>query len=61
MNGLVASDYTVVMLQSEPFCYDALDRYIETLQIIQEKGNPSLHTELKISAAQQGRKMVEVI
>jgi chromosome partitioning protein len=43
LNGLVASDYAVVMLQSEPFCFDALDRYLETLQIIQDKANPNLN------------------
>jgi chromosome partitioning protein len=42
LNGLVASDYAVVMLQSEPFCFDALDRYLETLQLVQEKANPNL-------------------
>jgi chromosome partitioning protein len=42
LNGLVASDYAVVMLQSEPFCFDALDRYLETLQLVQEKANSNL-------------------
>lgn len=42
INGLTASDYAVVMLQSEPFCYDALDRYLETLILIQQKTNPNL-------------------
>lgn len=42
INGLTASDYAVVMLQSEPFCYDALDRYLETLQIVQQQTNQSL-------------------
>jgi len=42
INGLTASDYAVVILQSEPFCYDALDRYLETLQIVQRNTNPSL-------------------
>jgi chromosome partitioning protein len=32
----------VVMLQSEPFCYDALDRYLETLTLIQQKTNPGI-------------------
>lgn len=31
INGLTAADYAVVMLQSEKFCYDALDRYLEFL------------------------------
>lgn len=42
LNGLVASDYAVVILQSEPFALDALDRYLETLQITQQKQNPDL-------------------
>lgn len=42
INGLVASDYAVVMLQSEPFCYDALDRYLEFLQGVQDNVNPDL-------------------
>ncbi|MFD1678268.1 ParA family protein [Alicyclobacillus fodiniaquatilis] len=42
INGLAASDYAVVMLQSEPFAYDALDRYLETLQIVQKMANPNL-------------------
>lgn len=42
INGLTASDYAVVMLQSEPFCYDAMDRYLETLQHVQEITNPDL-------------------
>lgn len=41
INGLSASDYAVVMLQSEPFCYDALDRYLELLGHVQTR-NPDL-------------------
>lgn len=37
INGLSASDYAVVMLQSEPFCYDALDRYLELLGHVQTR------------------------
>jgi chromosome partitioning protein len=36
INGLVASDYAIVMLQCEPMCYDALDRYIATMIHIKE-------------------------
>jgi chromosome partitioning protein len=36
VNGLVASDYAIAMLQSEPMCYDALDRYIATILHIKE-------------------------
>jgi chromosome partitioning protein len=42
INGLGASDFAVVLLQSEPFCYDALDRYLETLQEVQKEINPNL-------------------
>ncbi|MFD1179707.1 ParA family protein [Paenibacillus puldeungensis] len=42
INALTASDYAVVLLQSEPFCYDALDRYLETLQLVKDKTNPNL-------------------
>jgi len=42
VNGLCASDYAVAMLQSEPFSYDALDRYISTLSLIQQKKNSKL-------------------
>ncbi|WP_258111611.1 ParA family protein [Alicyclobacillus sp. SP_1] len=42
INGLTASDYAVVVMQSEPFAYDALDRYLETLQHVQRLTNPDL-------------------
>lgn len=42
INGLTASDYAVVMLQSEPFSYDAMDRYLELLGHVQERSNPDL-------------------
>lgn len=42
INGLTASDFAVVLLQSEPFALDALDRYLETLKIIQDNTNPDL-------------------
>jgi ATPases involved in chromosome partitioning len=32
INGMGASDYAVVILQSEPFCKSALERYLETLE-----------------------------
>ena len=40
LNGMVASDYCVVMAQSEPFAYDALSRYLETLEHVQDRVNP---------------------
>ncbi|NDI36612.1 ParA family protein [Chengkuizengella sediminis] len=42
INALSAADYAVVLLQSEPFCFDALDRYLEFLESIQNKTNPKL-------------------
>nr|WP_304220586.1 ParA family protein [Fredinandcohnia onubensis] len=42
INGLTASDFAVAMLQSEPFCLDALDRYIETLHHVQKNTNQNL-------------------
>lgn len=42
INGLTASDYAVVILQTEPFCYSALERYLELLQVIKNKTNDKL-------------------
>lgn len=42
VNGLVASDYAIAMLQSEPLCYDALERYIATMLHIKEVKQLSL-------------------
>lgn len=42
INGLAASDYAVVLLQSEPFALDALDRYLETLKLVHQNINPNL-------------------
>lgn len=41
-NGLAASDEAVVMLQCEPFCYNALDRYIEFVLAVKQELNPEL-------------------
>lgn len=41
INGMAASDYAVVMFQCEPFCYDALDRYLETLESVIERISPT--------------------
>ncbi|GMA65967.1 ParA family protein [Alicyclobacillus fastidiosus] len=41
LNGMAASDYCVVMAQSEPFAYDALQRYLETLEHVQSRVNPN--------------------
>jgi chromosome partitioning protein len=42
INALTASDYCVVMLQSEPFCYDALERFLEFLQGVKDNTNPDI-------------------
>lgn len=42
LNGVCASDYCVIVMQSEPFAYDALDRYMELIQAAQQKVNPNL-------------------
>jgi chromosome partitioning protein len=40
VNGMVASDCAIAVLQSEPFCKSALDRYLDTLEHSMEKVNP---------------------
>lgn len=40
--GLTASDYTVTLLQTEPFAYYAIEDYLETCQLVQKKYNPNL-------------------
>lgn len=40
--GLVASDYAVVVLQTEPLSYEALEKYLETMELVQEESNPDL-------------------
>ena len=42
LNGITASDYTVVILQSEPLCYETLDRYLDFLSGAQDNTNPNL-------------------
>lgn len=42
MNALVASDHTVALLQSEPFCLDALDRYLDVVYNVVPLANPEL-------------------
>ena len=37
VNGIVASNYVLAIMQSEPFSFDALRRYIETIEFIKEK------------------------
>lgn len=40
INGMAASDYALVIMQSEPFCKSALERYLETLESSIEVLNP---------------------
>ncbi|GGE28817.1 chromosome partitioning protein ParA [Marinithermofilum abyssi] len=42
INGLCASDGTIALLQPEPFCYDALQRYEETVDLLKSQVNPNL-------------------
>lgn len=37
VNGIVASNYAVAVMQPEMFCYDALKRYIDTLNFIKRE------------------------
>ncbi|PHF04983.1 ParA family protein [Bacillus sp. AC79A.1] len=55
VNGLTASDYAVVILQSEPFCYDALDRYLEFLTGVQANTNPDLQLSGILCSMLDGR------
>lgn len=41
-NGLVASDYGLVVLQSDPLCYEALERYLTLMQAMKDSYNPNL-------------------
>ncbi|WDL99798.1 ParA family protein [Alicyclobacillus sp. ALC3] len=42
INGIAAADYNIVMLQAEPFCYNALANYLEILIAAQERINPAM-------------------
>lgn len=37
VNGLAASDYAVVVLQTEPLCWRALDRYMELIETVNKE------------------------
>lgn len=41
LNGLAASDFCVAMVQAEPFSYDALERYLITIEHVREMVNPA--------------------
>ncbi|MCL6634000.1 MAG: ParA family protein [Alicyclobacillus herbarius] len=43
INGITAADHNIIVLQAEPFCYNALENYLEILVAAQEKVNPNMH------------------
>jgi len=59
INALTASDYVVTLLQSEPFCVDALDRFLELLGLIQGKTNPNLRLAGILTSLFDSRTSVE--
>lgn len=61
LNGLAASDYAVVILQSEPFALDALDRYLETLKAAQQEVNPSLRLAGILTAMMDSRTTIDSV
>jgi ATPases involved in chromosome partitioning len=52
-NALVASDYVVVILQTEPFCWDALPRFMESIELVRTDNvvdnMPAIHPDLKVA------------
>ncbi|TCW41603.1 chromosome partitioning protein [Laceyella sacchari] len=42
LNGLAASDFALAIFQPEPFCFDGLLRYEETIELVQEEVNPNM-------------------
>ena len=59
VNGLAASDFAVVNLQSEPLCWKALDRYLELLRLVQERANPSLKLAGILLSMQDSRAAID--
>jgi chromosome partitioning protein len=55
INGMAASDYAIVILQSEPFCMSALERYLETLESAIDKLNPETRLLGILTAMIDGR------
>ncbi|SFU95179.1 ParA family protein [Alicyclobacillus macrosporangiidus] len=43
INGITAADHNIVVLQAEPFCYNALGNYLEILVATQEQVNPAMN------------------
>jgi chromosome partitioning protein len=42
VSALAASDYVVVMLQSEPLCFKAIPRYLQLVELIKTRITPTL-------------------
>lgn len=42
LNALVASDYAIVLFETSEFCWEAIPRFIETVQSTKEKANAKL-------------------
>jgi chromosome partitioning protein len=42
LNALTASDKVVIMFEPSKFCYNAVPRFIETVEIVKENANPNL-------------------
>lgn len=59
INGLTASDYTVAILQSEPFCYEALDRYLEFVAGVKENSNPNIQLAGILGAMLDSRTLLD--
>lgn len=55
INGMAASDFCVVILQSEPFSFDALERYLETLEAVQRSVTPSMRLAGILTGIQDAR------
>jgi chromosome partitioning protein len=43
INALSASDAVVIMFESSKFCYSALERFTETVEVVQKMVNPNLN------------------
>lgn len=42
VNGIAAAHYNIVLLQAEPFCFNALGNYLELLVVTQEQVSPKM-------------------
>ena len=64
INGMAASDFCVVILQAEPFSFDALDRYLETVEAVQNRVSPTMRlagilTSIQDARTSMGQHMLE--